>query len=187
MEASKNKDMIEIAVAESRVPEIAFVNPAKAPELMSVFSSACFALGRQVSKLHYEHRLAKKKLGDRAAVMLIDIIPDQMTAKSLRDNEQNRQAFLDLDPEYSAAWLAEAQAEALLMLTERKLRDMEGALNAVKEASRGQHGIAYRQNPNLQTGGFDLDAALEQGQRDLDAVRTASANGVRMPIGKATF
>lgn len=187
-------DMSEVNFAEGRVPEIAFVTPTKGPELMSVFSKACFVLGRHVANVYFHHRMAKKRLGDRAAILLIDVIPDKIKEKDLRDNEQVRQAFLDLDPEYSAAHVAEAQTEATLMLVERKLRDMEGALNAVKKAVDGQYGIFSRSNPTLQTGGIP---SLDLEDQPIYSLGTSGPvehtttgrpnNGTPMKIGKPTY
>jgi hypothetical protein len=147
-------DMRVINYAEGRVSEIAIVTATKAPELMATFSKACFELGRHFSDLHLQHRLAKKRLNDRKAVLILDSIPDKIqekkaAKKDVSNNEDTRQAIMDLDPEYSEAWVAEAQTEAALLLIERKVKDMEGALNAVKKILGETYGIFHRPNPNM--------------------------------------
>lgn len=181
-------DMTKVAAAEARVHEIAIVTAVKAPELMSTFSQACFTLGRYAAELFLNHRLAEKRTEDRKAVLIVDVIPTQLEEKKLGSNETNRQALLNLDPEYSDATIAEAETEAALIYVERKLRDMEGALNAVKRAAEIMNQIQYRANPNLSTGGMDdaLRESLEEGERlRKEANQRQSQNGLR--IGKATY
>ena len=71
--ATLRYDLREAHRAEARVAEIATVTPATAPELMATFSRGCFGLGRYLASLHYAHRLAKKRVGDRKAVLVVDI------------------------------------------------------------------------------------------------------------------
>lgn len=173
-------DMREIHKAESRVHEIALVSASKAPELMSIFSAACFKLGRHMADLNLQHRLAKKRVGDRRAILIIDVIPEKLKEKNLAANEATRQAFLDRDPEYSDAAVGEAETESALIYIERKLRDMEGALNAVKRAA--DINIHFRPNPNLSTGGFEDEefaSQLEETRKQMHAVSIAT-NGVKI-------
>jgi len=177
-------DMSNVATAESRVHEIAIVTPAKAPELMATFSQACFTLGRYAADLFLQHRMAEKRTEDRKAVLIVDVIPTQLEQKKLGSNETNRQALLTLDPEYSDATVAEAETEAALIYVERKLRDMEGALNAVKRAAEIMNAIQYRSNPNLSTSG--MEEALEESDRlRRESNARQSQNGYR--VGKATY
>lgn len=181
-------DMTKVAEAEARVHEIAIVTPAKAPELMATFSEACFTLGRYAASLFLQHRLAEKRTEDRKAVLIVDVIPTLLEEKKLGSNETNRQALLNLDQEYSDSTVAEAETEAALIYVERKLRDMEGALNAVKRAAEIMNAIQYRANPNLSTGGVtsEVEEALAESERlRREGNVRQSQNGLR--IGKAKY
>lgn len=151
-------DLTEVLVAEGRVHEISFVTPSKAPELMSVFTRACFTLARYASDLSLQRSLAERRIADRQAVMIIDVIPEKIKEKKLTSNDATRQAFLDLDPEYSEAVVAEAHVSAALMLVQGKLKAMESALNAVKKILGDTQSVYHRSNPNMSTGGFDKPA-----------------------------
>lgn len=142
-------DLTEIHHAESRIPEISSVNGVRAQELMGFFSKACFLLGRILPTLHMNHRLAEKKVGDRSAVVVIDVMTETIKSKGLSNNDTTRQAILDLDPLYSQAVTDEIKTQAALLYVERKLRDMEGAFHATKEIHKTMSGLATRPNPML--------------------------------------
>lgn len=141
-------DMTASNLAESRVHEIALVTPTKAPELMSVFSRACFDLGRHLRDAYLASVRARKKAADRKAVMAIDVIPGLLKEKQLASNAETRQALTELDAEYSKLSDEEAQVEAVLLYIKRKIEDVEGALNAVKKILGESEGVFNRPNYN---------------------------------------
>lgn len=147
-------DLAYVHQAEARTHEIAIVTPAKAPELMSTFSRACFKLGRMLRELYRGVEKAKKDLANRKAVMIIDVIPEKMKARpELNDNADTRKAFMDLDADYNSLSEKVIEWEASLVYVQRKLKDMEGALNAVKSAMRDTESVWKRPNYNTLGGG----------------------------------
>lgn len=148
-------DMTLVLQAEARVHEIGIVTPTKAPELMSVFSRACFVLGHHLRNAYLGVQRARKATADRRAVVTIDVVPGKLEEKKLRDNETNREAIIQLDPEHGAAMEREAEYEAILLYLRRKIDDMEGALNAVKKVLGETEGVFRRHNHNMSAGAPD--------------------------------
>jgi hypothetical protein len=142
-------DIGDAIAAENRVHEIAFVSMSTAPELMSVFVKACFSLATVYAKLQKEHRFAEKKLAERKAEVMLDIVPIKLAEKKASANEQNREAVVESDHEYNRMAYAEIEIEAALMLVREKLRSMEGALGAVKKIVSDTVMTNWRPNPNL--------------------------------------
>jgi len=188
-EAPLHYDLTEINAAKARVPEIAIVNAARAPELMSVFARACFALASHFSDLHLKHRQAEKWVSNRRAVLIIDVIPEKSKAKGVGSNEATRQAFLDLDDEYNQACNAEAHLEAALVLIREDLRAMEQCLSSVKRILTETSGLQYRPNPHLSTGGMDSDDRLPlEFQTDDDRVPFSNTSpGPGFRVGKPRY
>lgn len=174
-------DMAYVHQAEARAFEIAIITPAKAPELMSIFSRACFSLGRALRSLYTGVEQAKKARDNRKAVMIIDVIPAQLEKRpNLSDNADTRKAFMDLDPEYGAAQDKLIEWEAQLLYVQRKLRDMEGALNAVKSAMRDTEGVWRRPNYNASgAGAADINELVDP------QPTTTTPSGLR--IGKPRY
>lgn len=172
----KQYDMTVINQAEDRVHEIAVVTPTKAPELMALFSRACFTLSRHLASMYLGYQNAKKATANRKAVMIIDVIPTKIAEKKLSQNDATRQAFLDLDSEYSEALDKENQFEAAVMLVKRKIEDMEGALNAVKKVLADTDGVYRRPNYNMNDVTFG-----EHGHAPMDVTTTSTGFKIGKP------
>lgn len=142
-------DLSEVHAAEARIREISTVNGPRAQELMGTFSKACFTLGRILPTIHMNHRLAEKRVGDRLAVIVVDLMGEIIRTKDLANNDTTRKAILALDAEHSQAVEDEIKTQAVLIYVERKLRDMEGAFHAVKKIHETTMGVTTRANPNL--------------------------------------
>jgi hypothetical protein len=139
-----------VIAAESRLHEIAFVTPSKGPELLTLFSVALRDLSTYVADLQYQCALASKKKRERRAVVVTEIIPVKLAEKKLSNNDTNREAVVELDPEFSAWCDVEAEVEAAYTYVREKFRNMESHLNAVKRALdvTGQF-YQYNNNPSL--------------------------------------
>lgn len=145
-------DLEVVSGAEERINEIAVVTPTKAPELLALFSQSCLQLARCLGDLYLQYSFAKRRVSERRAIMIIDVIPEKLKDKKLPQNEMNRQALLDLDEEYSRAILVENQLDAALELIKNRLRLMEGNISAVKKVIGDTSKTYIRYNPNLITG-----------------------------------
>jgi hypothetical protein len=141
--------MTSILRAESRVIEIAFVTPSKAPELLSTFVKACFDLARFYSELQLQHRLAERRSDKRRAVVLLEVVPATVSEKKLGSNAEIREAIVDTDIEYDASVTDAFEVEALLTLVKGKLQAMEEALHAVKKVLQDATPAFVRNNPDL--------------------------------------
>jgi hypothetical protein len=99
-------DMTEIHRAESRLGEIAVMNPAATPELISYFNQACNQVSKYLAWLSYEILEANKTLDLAKAVVVCDKMPDEvqkLQAKGVKSNEDFRAALIARDPECQAA------------------------------------------------------------------------------------
>lgn len=142
--------MSNISAAETRVPEIAFVTPQKGPELMALFSLALRDLSGHIAQLHYHSAVAAKQKRQRRAVVVTEVIPSKLAEKKLSNNDTNREAVVELDPEYSAISDVEIEIEAAFVFVREKLRSMESNLNAVKKSLDAiSNFMSFNQNTNL--------------------------------------
>lgn len=126
-------DMKRVFEAESRIEEISFVSTTKAPELLTKFSLAMKDLGEHLADLGYRESVAKRKMRERRAVVVMEVIPAKLAEKKLSNNDTNREAVIELDPEYSAATDVLNQIEASFVLVREKLRGIESAINSTKK------------------------------------------------------
>lgn len=143
-------DLTNVLAAETRLHEIAIVTPTKGPEMLMLFSLGLRDLSGYVSDLQYQSSVASKKKRERRAVVVVDIIPTKLAEKKLSNNDTNREAVIELDPEYSVWCDVEAEIEAAYTYVREKFRNMESHLNAVKRALdvTGQF-YQYNNNSNL--------------------------------------
>jgi hypothetical protein len=170
-------DTEEVDTAEDRVHEIALVTPLKAPELMSVFSRACFKLARILREAHLSALLTDQALSRRRAIVMLDVVPEQLVLKKLSNNDAHRQAILDLDPEYADLHLKSQQWDVIVAYLKRQADNMEGALNAVKKAIQDQEGVYRRANYNMS------DISTESVQESVPVQTTNSG----FKIGKVQY
>jgi len=149
-------DTTTIVYAQQRLPEVAYSNQARAPELMALFNMAYLDTTRCLAKLEYELIQTKTKANSVRAILLLDRLPAMLQAKGLATtrsplgSEDIRQAFLDSDPEYLQALELVNQTQCYIAALEGQKRAFENAYNAVKKML-GQDTSAQRQNPNLVT------------------------------------
>lgn len=126
-------DMLRVHEAEARVAEISFLSTSKAPELLTKLNLALQDLGNHLADLGYRESVAKRKMRERRAVVVIEIIPGKLAEKKLANNDTNREAVVDLDPEYSISSDVLSQIEAAFVLVREKLRSIESAINSAKK------------------------------------------------------
>lgn len=188
-------NMKNIFDAESRVHEIAFVNPQKAPELMATFSVAIRDLSEHLAYLHYHSAVASKSKRQRRAVVVTEVIPAKLADKKLSNNDTNREAVIELDPEYSATCDVEIEVEAAFVFIREKLHSMESHLNAIKKSLDASSGM-FGQNMRLvqPLGNHPLNDVYgpasspdypTNNRTPLNEVPQAAPNG--MAVGKARY
>lgn len=126
-------DMTAIQTAESRISEVAFVTPHKAPELLAVFNEVFLELTRYITKVEYEKGIAERTANKIKAVILLDRVPAILKERGLSTSADLRNAVLDLDDDYNMALDKCDQLEAMSRLLKGKLDAIEMAYNSVKK------------------------------------------------------
>jgi len=146
-------DMGGILAAESRIQEVAIVNPVKAPELMATFNQAYSDLTEIISKVEYQYEVAKIQEEKARAICIIDRVPGILKEKGLTStkspsgSEDMRSAVLALDPEYEAAQEKVIQLKCILTYLEGKLKAIDMAYTGVKKVFGDTS--QYRHSPDL--------------------------------------
>lgn len=143
-------DMRRVFEAEARIEEISFISNSKAPELLTKFSLAMKDLGEHLADLGYRESVAKRKMRERRAVVVMEVIPGKLAEKKLSNNDTNREAVIELDPEFSATTDVLNQIEASFILVREKLRGIESAINSTKKVLDTLP-APWTPNPNLVT------------------------------------
>src|SRR5271166_2349543 len=76
-------DLTEVKYAESRIPEVAFVNPQKAPELLALFNKVVIDLAATVTKLELEICRANRQAGRIHSRVVLDEVKGILKEKGL--------------------------------------------------------------------------------------------------------
>jgi hypothetical protein len=160
-------DLTVVHLAESRVQEIGFLTPQKAPELMSLFNKANLDLARYLAELTLERVQAEATVNNIKSVVVLDRAVDILKAKGLTTegnpagSKDLRDAVLNGDQEYQKALLTLNVIETYVELIRNKMRVMENSYTGAKKIiGDGSSGPYNRRNPNL-TGD---SGSLEPGQ-----------------------
>lgn len=147
-------DLAALKEIENRIPEVGFVTPQKAPELLSAFNVAYLDLAK-FSALIEAELVGAKHFADRLkAVVTLDKAPTILrekgltTAKNPAGSEDLRSAVLNNDPDYQKAqdWIA--QLECYKALIDGKKKAVEMAYHSVRKILGDSNAHNYK-NPNL--------------------------------------
>lgn len=132
-------DLEKIVGVETRIREVAFVTPHKAPELLACFNEAWRDLDGIIVKLEAEKLIAEREANKVRSVVLLDRAPDILQAKGLvtksapGGSEDYRKAVLDADPEYQAAQDIVREFVCLIALLRGKQESILMAFSSVKK------------------------------------------------------
>ena len=135
----KKMEVTDIEEGERRIPEVAFVNHQRAPELLAAFNVAYLVAARVLTQLEYEHVQAKIILGDIRGIILLDRAAGVLAAKGLTSDRnpagsmELRQAVVDTDKEYRAQQDICNQLACARDLFENKKKGLEMAYTSVKK------------------------------------------------------
>lgn len=146
-------DLTNVYRAEGRIPEVAFVTPQKAPELLAVFIDAYASLAKHIVAVDFERSQAERAANKLRAIILLDKVPTILkdkgltSARSPSGSEDLRKAILDSDEEYTSALDKIDQLNALVELIKGKSRSVEMAYTSVKKII-GENAYNFR-NTNL--------------------------------------
>ncbi len=140
-------DTTDIERADSRIHEVAFVTPMKAPELLATFNMAISRLSFIISKVELEKRYAERTADERRSVIVLDEAAPILKAKGLSKDSNPagsadlRQAILDGDVNYQNLLDNVAELEALSELLRSQQKSIEMALYSVKDIIRSNQYI----------------------------------------------
>lgn len=132
-------DMRSIAQAEGRIREIAGVNAHKAPEMLSMFNRVYLDINDYLRQAKLDHLAATKKMEQRRAVVILDLVPEILAKKGLvrpgspGGSEDLRNAVLAQDEIFQQAKDDADLAEACFELLKGKQKAVEMAYSSVKK------------------------------------------------------
>lgn len=142
-------DLREILKAEARQDEVAFVTPAKAPELLATFNTSWRELHRLITLITAEKLKAEKALNVRKAIVLLDEAPEILKKRGLSSSADNREAVLQLDEKYSAAEDRVNYLTCVLEYLKGKAKSFENAYSSVKKIMSESGFMASLPNTDL--------------------------------------
>jgi hypothetical protein len=186
-------DLKTILQAEGRIPEVGFITPQKAPELLALFNVAYLDLTKHLVAVDFEYTQRERAAEQVRAEILLDRLPSILEKKGLASarsplgSEDIRQAVLATQPDYQKALDEAQQLNALVELLKGKLKSIEMAYTSVKKVL-GEGAFNFR-NPNL-TGNTYQTA--DGGERDPDTLprtphETAVDKSIRGLYAKARY
>jgi len=126
-------DMELVHYAESRIPEVAFVNAFKAPELLAVFNKAYLDLTKIVASLEVEMGAAELQANMRRSEVVLDVAPEVLSKRGLKTSEDLRTAVVDSDVKYIEYTRRLQTITAYRELMRGKMKSLEWAYNSVKK------------------------------------------------------
>lgn len=126
-------DMTLVYEVEQRIREVAFVTPAKAPELMARFNEAYLVLSAELPKVEYQRLLAQREADRRKSVVLLDEVSKVIEEKGLSNSADVRKAVLDLDSEYQTMLDVAQQIACIYETLDGKKKAIEMAYTATKK------------------------------------------------------
>lgn len=144
-------DLAVILASERRQDEVASVTKFKAPELLAEFNRSWRDLHALVVELQAELTKAQKALDRRKGVLLLEVVPEKLSARKLANNDAHRDAVISLDEQYQAFQETYDQIEAVVEYLKGKLKSFEHAYNSVKKimGEDGYNMAARGPNTNL--------------------------------------
>lgn len=144
-QGSIDLDLSNVNLAENRMPENAYLTAPKSPELQHIFNKATLDLSRYIAGSQLQLKKAEIKAKRVAAVLLLDKAQDILVAKGLagrtgNGTKEQRDAVIELDPEFQMVTDKVAQLEAVVMLLEGKNEALSRAYySARKVMDMGTH------------------------------------------------
>jgi len=167
-------DLLKVYETEGRIQEVAFVTPAKAPELLARFNESYLYLHKHISLLEYELIRSTREANKLKAVILLDNVPKILeqkglvSGKSKSGSEDLRNAILDQDEKYQDALDETQKIKCIIELLKGKMKGVEMAFTSVKKILGESAFNMLSRNPgsgtgNAEVGGTNPDPMKSQG------------------------
>lgn len=126
-------EVADIMKSISRIPEVEFVNRAKAPDLLADFNVAMSELTKKTVYIRYERDRANNLLEQRRSLVLLDLSADECKRRGQNPTKELREAVVCMDNEYQVLQDQVAQLEALVKYMEGMYKSVESAYQSVKK------------------------------------------------------
>lgn len=167
-------DLSLVYEVEQRIKEVAFVTPAKAPELMARFNEAYLVLTEELPKIDYQRLLAQREADRRKSVVILDEASKIIKEKGLSNSADVRKAILDLDSMYQDLLDKTQQIACIYETLEGKKKAIEMAYTSAKKVlGESMHTTSNR-----------LSAFLEE---SAEAGQTTDSSGFVKGFGKPRY
>lgn len=127
-------EITKIREGETRLPEAEIVNPGTYSNLEYVFNEGYREGKRHLSVIGYQITLAEKAMRLAKSVALLDHYNDFLKEKKLKDSAQIRDAFLEQQPDYTAAQDRLDMLKAMDALIEGKVKNFENVCRYMKKS-----------------------------------------------------
>jgi hypothetical protein len=140
-----------VIAAERRIPEVAFMTPHKAPELLAVFNKAFLDITRMLSALELEEGSATLHVNNRRSELILDIAPVELAKRGLATSKDLREAVADTDGKYQELLERRNAIKAYQMLLDGKKKSIEMAYTSVKKILGERQPFSSNYTPNTHT------------------------------------
>jgi len=136
-EKLKKIDVTKIVLYSRKIKEIGTLNKMMAPIYLQDFIIACDLVNAMLSSAVRCHIDATSQLEQAEAIAYLDRAPDYLSAKGIKDTNESRKKYIDIDIDVIKAKDVKAKTEAMVVFLKNKLRSFQDAHNAVKKIAYG--------------------------------------------------
>jgi hypothetical protein len=133
-------DMEQIYHTESRLGDIRVANTENYVELMGTFNEAAHTTMKYIAKIEFELLMAKQQYDRRKAVLILDVIPEELRKREIKSSEDVRNSFLTLDEECARYKDRIDCLTAAITLLDGKVKSFVRAFNAAKSVAEVKRG-----------------------------------------------
>ena len=127
--------------AEYRLSDIAVVNHAILPGLISAFTKGLAELARAMGVISFEKVKAQHRMEQRKSHLLIYEVPKIIEEKKLKTSEDIRTAIINLDPDFAELSQVQDNYEEVFENLKIRFKTIEHALYGCKTITQFKQGL----------------------------------------------
>lgn len=128
-------NMEQIYSVEARLGDIRVANSENYVELMGTFNEAAHTTMKYIANVEFELLMAKQQYDRRKAILILDIIPEELKKREMKSSEDVRNSFLTLDEECARYKDRIDCLTAAISLLDGKVKSFVRAFNAAKSVA----------------------------------------------------
>jgi len=144
-----------VVQAHLRESEVAIVNKAKAPELLSTFNKAWRDLHDVISKLEAEKNKADREASFRASYITLEVAPQALKNRGLPINAKTIDAIINGDEEYARLCEVLSEIKSVQEFLKGRMKSFENSYNSVKKIMGEEAYNMQRRDQELSAGSGD--------------------------------